>query len=321
MKIISFDIGIKNMAYCILSTSSEPGSQTLVINDWNVLNLINEDPTAVHECTYIIPPKTKKGEPKQCCKKSKYSKNDAFFCDKHAKSVDRFLLPTKQTTTAYLKKQKIDDLIKLGNSLFLFSNIENLAHKKKAELFEIIDNFYKERCLEPIITKKAKNANDIDLIQIGKSMKQMLNAVPHIDEITHVVIENQISQIANRMKTIQGMLAQYFIMKNENIEIDFVSSANKLKQFKDIPTANIPRELVPTDGRTNPNYKEHKRDGVFYCDKIIKANHTLAAWQDTLNTKKKDDLADCFLQGIWYLKHNNIILYAEDLKINIVYLS
>ena len=110
-------------------------------------------------------------------------------------------------------------------------------------------------------------------------------------------------------------------MKNENIEIDFVSSANKLKQFKDIPTANIPREPVPTDGRTNPNYKEHKRDGVFYCDKIIKANHTLAAWQDTLNTKKKDDLADCFLQGIWYLKHNNIILYAEDLKINIVYLS
>jgi len=41
-------------------------------------------------------------------------------------------------------------------------------------------------------------------------------------------------------------------------------------------------------------------------------------WKESLNTKKKDDLADSFLQGIWYLKHNNIITYAEDLKINIV---
>ena len=202
--------------------------------------------------------------------------------------------------------------------MFLFSNIENMERAKKADLLEIIDNFYKERCLEPIITKKTKNANDIDLIEIGKSMKQMLNAVPHVDEITHVVIENQISPIANRMKTIQGMLAQYFIMKNENIQIEFVSSANKLKQFKDIPPPTIQREPTHVDGRTNPNYKEHKRDGVFYCDKIIKTNTSLVSWQNTLNAKKKDDLADCFLQGIWYLKHNNIILYAEDLKINIV---
>ena len=318
MKIISFDIGIKNMAYCIISTTSEPGSQSMIINDWNVLNLINDEPVANHECTYIIPAKTKKNEPKQCCKKSKYHKNGSFFCDKHAKTTDRFLLPTKQRTTAYLKKQKIDELIKIGNSMFLFTKIENLAQTKKAELFEIIDRFYKERCLEPIITKKTKNANEINLIQIGKSMKQMLNEVPHINDITHVVIENQISPIANRMKTIQGMLAQYFIMKNENIHIDFVSSANKLKQFKDIPLPTIQREPTQMDGRTNPNYKEHKRDGVFYCDKIIKTNPSLSAWQNALNTKKKDDLADCFLQGIWYLKHNNIILYAEDLKINIV---
>jgi len=33
---------------------------------------------------------------------------------------------------------------------------------------------------------------------------------------------------------------------------------------------------------------------------------------------KKDDLADCFLQGIYYLKRENIIMYSENLKINIV---
>ena len=35
-------------------------------------------------------------------------------------------------------------------------------------------------------------------------------------------------------------------------------------------------------------------------------------------TAKKDDLADCFLQGIYYLKKQNIINYSEDLKIKSV---
>jgi hypothetical protein len=190
-------------------------------------------------------------------------------------------------------------------------------------------------------------------------MKLMLNQVPCIDEITHVVIENQISPIATRMKTIQGMLAQYFIMKNDNIVVEFVSSANKLKQFTHLniyngtpldvkgpqlpinqlkgnpPTeegsiSNVHRcngilsaaaESTSTEGRTNPHYKEHKKDGVFYCSELLKSNPTLHAWSESLNTKKKDDLADCFLQGIWYLKHHNILLYAEDLKIKIVALS
>ena len=38
-------------------------------------------------------------------------------------------------------------------------------------------------------------------------------------------------------------------------------------------------------------------------------------------TKKKDDLADSFLQGLWYFKQRNIIYYADDLKINLVYIE
>ena len=68
----------------------------------------------------------------------------------------------------------------------------------------------------------------------------------------------------------------------------------------------------------NANYKKHKKDGVYYCSLMLDANNSLTKWKDSLNTKKKDDLADSFLQGIWYLKHKNIIMYAEDLKINSV---
>ena len=91
-------------------------------------------------------------------------------------------------------------------------------------------SFYQQRCYEPIVTSKKVNANDVDLICIGKSIKNLFNQLPDIETITHVLIENQISPIANRMKTIQGMIAQFFIM-NDIKDIEFVSASNKLKDY------------------------------------------------------------------------------------------
>tara|TARA_Y100000389_G_C17088076_1_gene329925 strand:- start:129 stop:590 length:462 start_codon:yes stop_codon:yes gene_type:complete len=153
-------------------------------------------------------------------------------------------------------------------------------------------------------------------------MKEQLNNIENIQDIKYAIIENQISPIATRMKTVQGMLAQYFIMLNEEIIIEFVSSSHKLKQFSelkiDVREHCIENANNENNTQTNPDYKKHKKDGVYYCSLMIDANEYFKNWKDTLNTKKKDDLADSFLQGIWYLKHKKIILYAEDLKINIV---
>jgi len=324
MNLISFDIGIKNMAYCIFKKDA---SANLLIRDWNVLNLMDSvEPD--HICSCKNKPKTKKGTETSCIKKAKYQKNNIYYCEKHAKDSE-FMLPNKKYITPSLKKLKIDDLINLGNSHMCFMNIENLEKKKKNELLEIVDGFFKARLLEPIVKQRSKNANDTDLIEIGKNMNRLLNQVLQNTEIDRVIIENQISPIANRMKTIQGMLAQYFIIKNENIHIEFVSSANKLKQFA--PTK--PQKVEPTvlentieplekKGMDKVVYKKHKVDGVAYCSQILSKNPELVTWLSSLTeSKKKDDLADCFLQGLWYLRHKNIITYADDLKINSVQLS
>jgi hypothetical protein len=150
-------------------------------------------------------------------------------------------------------------------------------------------------------------------------MKHMLDKVSVLPDITHVIIENQISPIANRMKTIQGMLAQYFIMRNDNCIIEFISSANKLKQFPDINNSNQKKNKDSGPLIQNPNYKEHKKDSIYYCSRIIETN--FHNWCDSLQADKKDDLADAFLQGLWYFKNRNIITYADDLKINSVSLT
>ena len=362
MNLISFDIGIKNMAYCIFYIDS---SNNLSIRDWNVLNLMDiEQPDPKCSCKNI--PKSKKAIATNCTSNAKYHKNNVYYCEKHAKSSS-FLIQKKPIN---LKKMKLDELIKLGNSHLLFMDVENITKTlKKSEIIDKIDEFFKKQCLEPILKKKSKTANDTDLIKIGKNMKNSLNQVLEPVNITNVIIENQISPIANRMKTIQGMLAQYFIIKDENIVIDFVSSSNKLKQF-DIKSPKINENILENTMKTaentiqktnnettikNPDYKKHKMDGVSYCSRILLKNdflnqrrikmghlevsdvnfrghnledakrdipfqifHGSNQWSGSLDTKKKDDLADCFLQGLWYLKQKNIIIYAEDLKIKIV---
>tara|TARA_B110000879_G_scaffold212940_1_gene312084 strand:- start:3640 stop:4668 length:1029 start_codon:yes stop_codon:yes gene_type:complete len=321
MKLISFDIGIKNMAYCVLSTTDNT-EKPVIIHDWNVLNMIPDENTIHHLCTCMIPGKTKKIPPKACDKKAKYQKDDEFFCDRHAKSNKQWTIPTKKHNLSYIKKLKVDELTTLCNSHMLLLTPETKTIKKNG-LIELLTNFYLKICFQPILYVKNKNANHVNLIHIGKTMKHMMNLLPDIDTITHVLIENQISPIANRMKTIQGMLAQFFIMKNDDIHIEFVSSSHKLRQFKDIdiqPYQNT-IETNTNSKKTNSNYKSHKNDGIQYCKQIIENNTYLNHWREALNTKKKDDLADSFLQGIWYLKNQNIILYADDLKIKHVLIT
>jgi len=317
MKLISFDVGIKNMAYCIFHL--ETGSQA-IIYDWNVINLmeVDENENNKQYCSCSLKTKNKKSPPKLCGKIAKFSKDVNFFCEKHAKNNSDYIIPSKETSHSFFNKMKVDELKNAYKKLIIFNNGENL---KKTELLEKINNFYKEKCFNPIINKKKKSANDTDLIMIGKNMKLLLNQVNGIDDITHVIIENQISPIANRMKTIQGMLAQYFIMKNSDIHIEFIPSANKLRSFEPIEKIENKLEnvfienncLVSTKETIEPKektqssiYKKHKVDGVTKCSQLLDKNLEFKKWKHVLETKKKDDLADCFLQGIWYINKNGI---------------
>jgi len=318
MKVISFDIGIKNMAYCVLSITDD-NDNPIIIHDWDVINMIKSSTINKEQCTCEISGKNKNTPTKKCTAVAKYSKNGELFCLRHAKSNKKWSIPTKENTLVYLKKLKVDELKKICNAHMLLNNNDKPT-VLRADLIKKLDDFYTNICFELIKTSKSKNANEVDLIEIGKNMKVLMNKLPDIESITHVFIENQISPIANRMKTIQGMLAQYFIMKsNIDIHIEFVSSSHKLGQFKNI-FACEKSQLVETKttNTTNPNYKEHKLDSIHICQTILDNNICLIKWNNALNTSKKDDLADAFLQGLWYFKRQNNILYADDLNIKLV---
>lgn len=289
MRIISFDVGIKNMAYCIFDIS-------LSIIDWNVINLMDQTNKKI-TCNCIL-----KKSDTVCGKSAKYYKNEETFCEKHAK-ISKYKIPDREHN---IKKMKLNELINYCNSHFITMKENSKNTINKNVLIDEINNYNNKHVLEIIKKIKEKKASDIDLISIGRNIRTYLNKIPEIDKITHVIIENQISPIANRMKTIQGMLAQYYIMSGSpNIHIEFVSSLNKLKGYDNI-----------IENNEAPNtYKQHKKDSVIICNHFLENNENLKKWKPLMDTTKKDDLADCFLQCIWYLKNKKIITNADNLKI------
>ena len=343
-RMMSFDVGIKNMAYCIFEIDGSANPFKIV--DWNVLNLMEKEESHVFcNCSATkekslpkVPKKPKKivvlenffvdssnSLPipvKLCGKAAKYKKGDSFFCEKHAKLQTKYIVPTKKISVSQLKKQKIDELLKITEEYHVLEGEKEKTEKKtKKSILETLDAFFTTHCLESIVESKKKTAGDTDLISIGKNMKLLLNMVDGIEHIHHVIIENQISTLANRMKTIQGMLAQYFIMKNSDIKIDFVSSFNKLKGFSErIERSEGQEKTEKTEKTEKQKYKQHKNDGVFYTNGILEKNEWLSSWIPHFHaSKKKDDLADSFLQGFWFLKSRENCKIDESLQISKIY--
>ena len=273
MKFISIDVGIKNLSYCLFNKSEE--ADYFEILQWNNIDLTEKTDI---KCSELDKDGT-------CNNEAKFTKNSKCYCLKHAKK-NEFLIPVSEFKSSFLNKQKIQNLLLLADKY----KIPYDKPCKKSDLIHLINEFSNTNCFE-IIMKN--NATKVDLVTIGKNIQHKFNILfeEHLDTIQTIIIENQIGPLANKMKTIQGMLAQYFIMKNNNIQIEFISSSNKLKDF-----------IKKTDEKLD--YKQRKQLGVKTCLEMVHNDFKYQKWYTFLqNHKKKDDLSDAFLQGLWYINN------------------
>ena len=271
MKVLSIDVGIKNLAYCLFDLNTLTNSYEIVL--WNVINLCGNEPN----CTADL-----------CKQKAKYvnDKNTLCLCLKHAKK-STYILPTADLSLKKIKKmskEKLSELVR-KHSISL-----KPTDAKKEDILQTVLEFFNEKMLQSSATS---SANDLNLIQIGVAMKKAFDIefVNHITTIEQIVIENQISPIANRMKSLQGMIAQYFIM-HDITKIDFVSASNKLK-------GHDSNEGLDTD---ISSYSSRKKEGIRITLQLLEKDEKHKKWLTYFKThKKKDDLADAFLQGNWFL--------------------
>ena len=226
-------------------------------------------------------------------------------------------MPSKETSSPFIKKLKLDELF----AFYEKHGIIVPPGAKKPTLVESAIKHFESRCLVHIVKPKTSNANQVHLVDIGKRIKiefdERLKTL--LSQITHVILENQISPIAGRMNTIQGMLSQYFIMRNDSIHIEFISSIGKLKGLINDTKSKQQTESVEGSPLDKAVYKEHKSDGIFFCKQFLENNIQLVSLKQIIEAShKKDDLADSFLQGIYYMKRGNLISYNDKFQISTI---
>ena len=265
-KVVSIDVGIRNLSFCFFDFSSD-----IRIVKWDNIDLTERDPQV---CEVV-----------GCKKAVKYTKNGRCWCLTHSKQQP-FMVPTKELTKTALAKTKVAGL----TTLLAKHGIQSGG--SRAEMVSSLVQYGAEHCFE---SKSQINAVHLNLVIIGRNIQHALDHIfgDDIATINTVIIENQIGPLAVKMKTVQGMLAQYFIMKNNNIAIEFVSSSNKLKGVQQTPAID---------------YKGRKKLGVQCCADQLESSPINAGWLPFFRShKKKDYLADCFLQGVWYTTFKKVV--------------
>lgn len=257
--IISIDVGIKNLSLCKLDEDK-------TIKQWEVIDLSQDVPSAT--CSHV-------GKKGQCKHTATYTvAGKVYFCNTHIKQSEYKSLIAPDIYYKMVNKKISQKSVCELNTLY--SLTDHTQEQMAAHIYNVAATKINKR----------RTASEIDLIQAGIILsKKLTERIQDFSNIKTILIENQISPIATRMKCIQGMLTQYFIEKGI-YNIHFVSSLNKLKEY------NVPKKT----------YKERKKSCIIVTEELLTKNKNNNNWITVFEThKKKDDLADSYLQGLWFI--------------------
>lgn len=249
-KIISWDVGIKNLAYCVLEKDLETGHFTVL--KWDKINIVDSD---------LITCCGTKQNSEVCGKKASLvgvkDGSTKYYCGAHKSQHKPF---DDNWDNEFMAPSKTDDkctytLPKKGSVCNKPSSFtSNGSHYCKTHA-ELIKNATKKNAeLKKIKRTKATSTNPDELCE---KMYTKLDAIPGITDINEVLIENQPTLKNPSMKTVACMLFSYFVLRgrldkadNKITKIRFISPSNKLKvdtdQIKKIVTSITDKDRIHT---------------------------------------------------------------------------
>lgn len=142
----------------------------------------------------------------------------------------------------------------------------------------------------------------------------------HLDKIDYVAIENQPVLKNPIMKSVQLMLYSFFKMsqfnqkqENEKNEeqnhcikmIDFVNASCKVK-YATTELCKKPGFVVPDIKEDLPRYRKTKETSVQYTKELLRVLEKDTQLEYFNKFKKKDDLADTLLQGLYFINKHKL---------------
>ena len=158
------------------------------------------------------------------------------------------------------------------------------------------------------ILEDNEKCKDISLDEIGTRMYKRLQDEFLEENITEVLLENQPVLKNPVMKSIQILIIGFFkyesvILGREIKLIKLINASNKLKLGKKLIQFNESEDIL----KIKSKYNRNKKLAILYTNYFLEKE--LYSDYNKYNTlfnehKKKDDLSDAFLQGLYYIKNN-----------------
>ena len=315
--ILSFDVGVIHLSYCLLTQKKyEKSDGTSYIDwyiiDWNNIDLTNRDCQKCMCGAKASLVQTINTDTKYYCKThgkkidtTTQAFEDCFYkCDKTKSSNDIDMVPK---TCKYEIGTQSKICGKIGS--FINNNICYCTPHAK----QTYKTHNKSVELKPF---KFKNSATLNFDDVKYSLIMELEKRTNLLSADYVVIENQPSFKNPRMKSIASTLYDYYLIrgiidkqitKSQITQVKFMSPSNKLKIANDGDTKQLIKAKKTDDTQA---YKLTKSLGIKYCLDLIQH---LPEWIKHFNSyKKKDDLADSFLQGAYFYTNN--ILVSKPVK-------
>ena len=283
MKIISWDVGIKNLAYCVMEKTDDL-KKPYKISSWNNLNVIE---TFYLKCSG-------KDCKKKCLYYNKIDDKQVGYCAIHKRFVNIDIPEPVKTTED--KECEFEGRKKCTkSSKFIINDKYFCTSHKKSIITKITKN-------QTLVKYKPPNCKTIDIKMLKVNMIHILDKYKDILlDVDHVVIENQPSLKNPKMKSVAETLYAWFLLRGQiDAEIPlkkltYMCPSNKLKVNNDNTLCILKKTKNDTE-----KYKLTKQLGVIYCKQLLKNDTEQLLFLS--NNKKKDDLCDAFLQGAYYLE-------------------
>ena len=320
-KILSWDVGIKHLAFCIINETPTGFN----IEQWQNINLTDSD---LQVCCGILKKKNKLAKEEICGAHAKFYNGTKYYCGTHK---SQYILDLESLNKQYIKvydnetkavceyDSKKAKCCKKG--IFMFDDVICCKIHKDMQFKAKV----KELTLKPL---KNKNCTDTSPEIICEKMYDKLNDLDCIKHVTDVYIENQ-PDMNNTMRGVSSMLLAYFVFLSKSLNIKMnvklVSASIKIK-FDDSLLLYATKYIADHDKIKKPdckcricktaielnrnktdfdnnftkykfNYDSTKELGIIYTKKILSDNNM----DDFLNfinsCNKQDDLCDAFLHG------------------------
>ena len=265
MKVVSWDVGVVNLAYCIMEKQDNT-KLPYKIYKWGKIDLLDRERIRCDLCDKLATWKS-------------FSKN---YCKIHK------------------KLHEIPKVIKIKSS--------KCCKCKKNGTFQIENETYcsshKNQYLKKCTLKKLKpiTSSKVSMFIKKRNLYKELDNIPELLQVEQVLIENQPAYKNPSMKAIGECVFNYFLVRgviDKQIikSIKFISPSNKLKVNEDNTI-----EVLSKAQSKEQKYKLTKELGIKYTKTLLKNDDNMLCYMNS--HKKKDDLADAFLQGCHYLSKN-----------------